>query len=246
MPLSLEEKVRLLSMVDVFESLVRRELVELAHRARDAHLEPGEVLGKPLQEGAEELWVLKEGRVQLFVEVPDAGGGGGEVTLSVVEGGSVFGELALGGMRSGAVYARALVPSLVCSLKTQDVQRLLEGSPQVGIAMVRLLSERLREAEVRLAELAYMQVPTRLANLILRLGASEGIMSREGVSLPTPYTHRQLGTMIFAKREAVTRAMSELREGGAIEVVGRRIHIKDREALERAAEARAAARRVSV
>lgn len=245
MPLSLEEKVRLLSMVDVFESLVRRELVELAHRARDAHLEPGEVLGKPLQEGDEELWVLKEGRVQLFVELPK-GGGDGEVTLSVVEGGSVFGEMALGGPRSGALYARALVPSLVCSLKTHDVQHLIESNPQVGIAMVRLLSERLREAEVRLAELAHQQVPARLANLILRLGASEGIMSREGIRLPTPYTHRQLGTMIAANREPVTRAMRELREEGAIEVVGRRIHIKDREALERAAEARAAARRVSV
>ena len=241
MPLSLEEKVSLLSMVDVFESLVRQELVELAHRARDTHLERGEVLGKPQQEGSEELYVLKEGRVQLYVQIPN----GGEVTLSVVEGGSIFGELALGGLRSGEVYARALVLSLVCSLKTQDVQQLIEGSPQVGIAMVRLLSERLREAEVRLAELAYQQVPARLANLILRLSATEGIMTREGIKVHTPYTHRQLASMIAAQREAVTRAISELREEGAIEVVDRRIHIRDREALERAAEARSAGRRVS-
>ena len=166
---------------------------------------------------------------------------GGEVTLSVVEGGSIFGELALGGLRSGEVYARALVPSLVCSLKTQDVQQLIESNPQVGIAMVRLLSERLREAEARLAELAYQQVPARLSNLILRLSASEGIMSREGIRIETPYTHQQLGTMIGAKREAVTRAMSELQEVGAIELVHRRIHIRDHEALEREAEARSAA-----
>jgi CRP/FNR family transcriptional regulator len=228
-------------MVDVFESLVRQELVELAHRARDTHLERGEVLGKPQEEGNEELYVLKEGRVQLYVMIPDSG----EVTLSVVEGGSIFGELALGGLRSGDVYARALVPSLVCSLKTQDVQQLIERSPQVGIAMVRLLSERLREAEVRLAELAHMHVSARLANLILRLSTSEGIMSRDGIRIETPYTHRQLGTMIAAKREAVTRAMSELQEEGAVEVVGRRIHIRDHEALEEAAEARSAARRVS-
>ncbi len=241
MPLSLEEKVRLLSLVDVFESLVRQELVELANRARDTRLERGEVLGRPQQEGNEELYVLKEGRVQLYVEIPS----GGEVTLSVVEGGSIFGELALGGLRSGAVYARALVPSLVCSLKTQHVQQLIESSPQVGIAMVRLLSERLREAEVRLAELAYQQVPARLANLILRLSATEGIMTREGIRIPTPYTHWQLASMIVAKREAVSRALGELREEDAVEVIGRRIHVKDRKALERAAEARSAARRVS-
>jgi CRP/FNR family cyclic AMP-dependent transcriptional regulator len=241
MPLSLDDKVRLLSMVDVFESLVRDELVELARRARDTHLERGEVLGKPQEEGNEELHVLKEGRVQLYVQIPD----GGEVTLTVVEGGSIFGELALGGLRSGEVYVRALVPSLVCSLKTEDVQQLLESNPQVGIAIVRLLSERLREAEVRLAELAYMQVPARLANLVIRLSASEGIMSREGIRIETPYTHRQIGTMIGAKREAVTRAMTELQEVGAVEVVRRRIHIKDHEALERAAEARSAPQRAS-
>jgi CRP/FNR family transcriptional regulator len=130
-------------------------------------------------------------------------------------------------------------------LKTEGVQRLIESNPQVGIVMVRLLSERLREAEVRLAELAYQQVPARLVNLILRLSASEGIMSRKGIRIETPYTHRQLGTMIGARREAVTRAMTELQEEGIIELVGRRIHIKDHVALERAAEARSATRSFS-
>jgi len=148
-------------------------------------------------------------------------------------------------MRSGEVYARALVPPLVCSLKTQDVQHLIESSPQVGIAMVRLLGERLREAEVRLAELAYMQVTARLANLILGLGVSEGIMSREGIRIETPHTRRQLGTIIGAKREAVTRAMTGLQEEGAIEVVRRRIHIKNHEALRREAEGRSATRSLS-
>ena len=232
MPLSLEEKVRLLSMVDVFESLSHEELEELAHLAHDTHLGQGEDL-HTRQAGGGKLYALKEGRVQLYVALPN----GGEVTLSVVEGGSIFGEMALSRDRLGEeVSARALVPSLVCALKTEDVQHLIESNPRVGIAMVRLLSERLREAEVRLAELAYQQLPARLANLILRLSATEGIMSREGIRIETPYTHRQLGTMIAAQREPVTRAMSELREEGVIEMVGRRIHIKDREALERAAE----------
>src|SRR5215212_4911865 len=204
MPLSLDEKVRLLSMVDVFEPLSREELEELAHLAHDSHLRQGEDL-HTRQEGGGKLYALKEGRVQLYVALPNDG----EVTLSVVEGGSIFGELALGGQHTGEVHARALEPSLVCSLKTEGVQQLIESNPRVGLAMVRLLSERLREAEVRLAELAYKQVPARLANLILRLSASEGIMSREGIRIDTPYTHRQLGTMIVANREAVSRAMSK-------------------------------------
>ena len=108
--------------------------------------------------------------------------------------------------------------------------------------MVRMLSKRLRQAEVRLAELAHKEIPARLASLILRLSASEGIMSREGVRIDTRYTHRQLGTMIGSNRESVTKAMSALREKGAIEVVDRRIYLRDHEALEEVAEARPAAR----
>jgi CRP/FNR family transcriptional regulator, cyclic AMP receptor protein len=233
MPLSLEEKVRLLSMVDVFEALSREELEELAHLAHDTHLRQGEDLHT--RQAGGKLYALKEGRVQLYVALPNDG----EITLSVVEGGSIFGEMALTDDRLGEeVSARALVPSLVCALKTEDVQHLIESNPQVGLAMVRLLSERLREAEVRLAELAHQQVPARLANLILRLSATEGIMSREGIRIPTPYTHRQLGSMIGANREAVTRALIGLREEGAVKIVERCIHLTDHEALEREAEAR--------
>jgi chorismate mutase len=51
--------------------------------------------------------------------------------------------------------------------------------------------------------------------------------------------------MIGAKREAVTRAMTELQDEGVVELVRRRIHIMDHVALERAAEARSATRSIS-
>ena len=86
MPLSLEEKVWLLSMVDVFEMLPKEELEELAHLALDVSYEPGEALREP-QESEGKLYVLKEGRVQLYVKLPDEG----EITLSVVEGGASSG-----------------------------------------------------------------------------------------------------------------------------------------------------------
>jgi CRP/FNR family transcriptional regulator, cyclic AMP receptor protein len=195
-PLSLEEKIWLLSMVDVFEALPQEELEELAHLALDRSYVPGEDLSER-REDEGKLYVLKEGRVQLYVTLPDEG----EITLSVVEGGSIFGEIAFAGEGLGEVHARALVPSLVCTLKTEVVEGLIEGNPNIGLAMVRMLSERLRQAEVRLAELAHKQVPARLASLILRFSASEGIVTRGGIRIDTRYTHRQLGTMIGAKRE---------------------------------------------
>jgi CRP/FNR family cyclic AMP-dependent transcriptional regulator len=88
------------------------------------------------------------------------------------------------------------------------------------------------------------QRPPPCKDLILRLSATESIMTREGIRIPTPYTHRQLGTMIGANREAVTRAMIGLREEGAVEMVDRCIHLRDHEVLEREAKVRPGARKL--
>ncbi len=230
MPLSLEEKVWLLSMVDVFEMLPKGELEELAHLALDRSYEPGEALSEP-QEGEGKLYVLKEGRVQLYVRLPDEG----EVTLSVVEGGNMFGQMALTGQQLSGVYARAMTPSVICSLTRRDLERVILNHPEVGLRLVRHLSRQLREAERQMAELIHKGVPARLASLILRLVDREGVMTKEGAMVPSRYTHERLGTMIGAKRVAVTRAFNLLRQRGALEVKQRNMYIKDQEVLERIA-----------
>jgi CRP/FNR family transcriptional regulator len=60
-------------------------------------------------------------------------------------------------------------------------------------------------------------------------------MTRQDIKIPHHYTHERLGTMIGANREAVTRAFGLLQDQGAVELRRRLIHIKDMEALRRAA-----------
>ena len=107
----------------------------------------------------------------------------------------------------------ALEPSIVCGVRRRTFEELVDGHPTVGVRVARLLGERLIETQERLADLARKEVPERLASQILRLVESEGVVTREGYRILTPYTHRQLGTMICANREAVTRAFGRLRLG---------------------------------
>jgi CRP/FNR family cyclic AMP-dependent transcriptional regulator len=231
MSMPLHEQIRLMSMVEVFEALSPEELKELARRAPDTFLDSGEVFLMP-QEDGERLFVLKKGRAQVY----EVDSNGEEITLSVIEGGNLFGEMALTGQQLSGVYARALEPSVVCSLKRADIERIILSHPEVGLRLVRRLSERLRETEIRLAEIVNKSVLARLAGLFLRMADREGVVTKEGVMVPTRYTHERLGTMIAAKRVAVTRAFNHLRQAGAIEVKQRHIHIKDQEALKRIAD----------
>jgi CRP/FNR family cyclic AMP-dependent transcriptional regulator len=222
MPMSLQEQIRLLSMVDIFGPLSPEEMKDLAKRCPDTFLEQGDVLYAP-QDGTERLFILKQGRVQVYEMIR----GGEEITLSVVEGGSVFGEMALTGQSLEGIYVRALAPSTVVSLRREDLEGLIMKKPEVGLRLVRELAERLHDSEVRYADILGKDVPARLATLILTLVESEGVVSSESYRIPTRYTHEQLGTMIGCKRVAVTRAFSRLKEAGAVELKGRHIVVKD-------------------
>ena len=232
MPMSLQEQISLLSMVDIFGPLSPEEMEELAKRTPDTHLEQGDVLYTP-KDGTERLFILKKGRVQVY----EMNHGGEEITLSVVEGGNVFGEMALTGQSLQGLYVRALVPSTVVSLRRDDLEGLIMKKPEVGLRLVRELAERLHASEARYTDIVGKDVPTRLATLILSLVASEGLVGNESYRIPTRYTHEQIASMIGCKRVAVTRAFSRLREFGAVEVKERHILVKDLDLLKGLAEA---------
>ena len=232
MPMSLDKEIRLLSMVDILDPLSDEEMEDLAKRAPDTFLEQGNVLYSP-QDGTERLFILKEGRVQLY----EVNRGGKEITLSVIEDGNVFGEMALTGQSLEGLYMRALTPSTVVSLRRADVEHLIMKTPEVGLRLVQLLVERLRDSERRYADMVGKEVPARLATQILTLIDSEGVVSSESYRIPTHYTHEQLASMIGCKRVAITRAFRKLEEAGAVELRDRRILVKDLDVLKELAEA---------
>ncbi len=228
-----EEKVRLLSMMDILEPLSKEELAELSRRIPDSHVEKGALLYTP-KDPNEKLFMLKKGRVRVYTLAPD----GRELTLAVIDAGTVFGEMALTAQRLRGAYAETMEPVVICAMRRDQLEDLVRDKPQVGLRMMSLLSERLATYESRMEDIGLKEVPARLASLILRLVDTEGVMTRAGIKIPTRYTHEQLAAMIGSKRETVTRALSQLQETGAVELKRRRIHIKDLECLERAATAR--------
>src|ERR687890_1709132 len=232
MPMSLKEEIRLLSMVDFLGPLSEEEMEDLAKRTPDTFLEQEDILYTP-KEGTERLFILKNGRVQLY----EVTGEGDEITLSVIEDGNIFGEMALTGQSLNGLYVRALTPATVVSLRRAELEDLIVKKPEVGLRLVRVLAQRLHDSEARYADIVGKDVPARLATLILTLVDSEGGVSSESYRIPTHYTHEQLGSMTGCKRVAVTRDFRKLEEGGAGELEDRRIVVKDMDALKELAEA---------
>src|ERR687897_474883 len=228
-----EQQIRLLSKVDIFESLPEDELREilrdLLQRNAEINLGAGEVFYTPRQPDGK-LFILKMGRVRIYKME-----GGREFTLEVVDAGTVFGEVAFTPHRLRDAYAEAMEPSVLLAMDRADVERLIQQKPQVGLRMISLLAERLHYYETRMEDVTLKGVPARLASLILFLVESEGVRRPGEIRIPTSYTHQHLGTMIGANREAVTRAFGRLQDEGAVQVRRRLIYVEDVDALERVA-----------
>src|SRR5918998_552482 len=228
--MNVQEEVELLSGVDIFEGLsneeIREILNDLLRRNAEINLEAGEVFYTP-REPDGKLFVLKRGRVRLYKME-----GSREFTLEVVNAGTVFGEVAFTPHPLRDAYAQAMEPSILLSMEREDVERLIQDKPLVGLRMISLLSERLRYYETRLEDVTLKGVPARLASLILFLVESEGVQIPGEISIPTRYSHEHLGTMVGANREAVTRAFGRLQDEGAVQIRRRLIYVEDVEALQ--------------
>ncbi len=224
------ERIRLLSLVDIFEPLSCEEIKQLNGQLSDIHLDRGEIFFDP-EARSEKLFLLQKGQVRIYRTTD-----GREFTLAIVEAGTVFGEMALTAQKLQGAYAQAMQPSEISVMNREDLERLILEKPQVGLQIARLLSERLRRYENRLGDLTLKEVPARLASLILLLIESEGVVSEHRyLKIPTHYTHQHLGTMIGANREAVTRAFGHLQDEGAVELRRRFIYVKNIEAVKQAA-----------
>jgi CRP-like cAMP-binding protein len=215
-----------LSLVDVLEPLSKEELEELAATCPSIHLAKGEDVYHH-REHYGGLFLIEEGRVRVY----KLSHHGDQLTLALLSAGTV-----LSGRRLQGLHAEVLEPSMIAFMKREYLEGLIRKKPEVGLRLVDLLAERLRLVDARMSDVIHKEVPARLASLILQLLDEEGVVSGEWYTIPTVYTHQQLGTMIGAKRVAVARAFGKLREAGAVKVEQSRLHVKNLKALEHIAD----------
>ena len=226
----MEDRIRLLSLVDIFEPLSEEKIEQLNGQLPDRRLQRGEIFYGP-EDRSERLFLLQKGKVRMFRTTPD----GREFTLAVVEAGTVFGEMALTAQQLEGAYAQAMEPSQVSTMLRADLERLVLEKPEVGLQIMHVLSERLRRYETRLEDVTMKDVRSRLAGIIVLLVESEGVRTSMGYRIPAHYTHERLGTMIGANRVAVTRAFGLLQDEGVVELRRRLMHVTDIETLRRSA-----------
>lgn len=170
------------------------------------------------------LFVVASGRIAISKRSVD----GRESMVALMERGDLIGEMALFDGEPRSAEARALEPSQVLTIPFEPLQAIYEARPQLLWGVVRLLSARLRNTNVALADSVFLDVTGRTAKRLLELAGDED-------EFLLPITQEELAGMVGASRERVNKAISSFVRLGWIDQRERRYRILNRVELERRA-----------
>ena len=167
------------------------------------------------------LYVVQAGRLKLF----KTSSRGREQVLSLLRPGDMFNEVAVFDAGPNPASAQAIQDCSLFLLRRRDLLRFVEQRPGIALAITRNFAHRLREALTLVEDLSFRDVASRIAKILL-----------EGQNGSTPrLTQELLAAMAGSRREVVGRALKALSQEGAVKLERGRIHVLDREALERLA-----------
>ncbi|APE33956.1 hypothetical protein BOX37_08210 [Nocardia mangyaensis] len=170
---------------------------------------------------SEHVVVIEHGRVK----VTSAAATGKQALLAIRGPGDLLGELSAidGKERSATVTALSQVTAtLVPGSAFRD---LLIGDGQIAFALLRVVVDRLREADVQRLEFGAYNVTERIARLLVDYARRYGEQGDDGVIITLPLSQEELAHAAGASREAVSKALKRLRDLGVLRTGRRRIEL---------------------
>jgi CRP/FNR family transcriptional regulator, cyclic AMP receptor protein len=196
---------RLLEKCALFRALdepARRELVALAQRRSFEAGEPIFHLGAP----GHSMVAVLVGTVRVSLPAPK----GREIILADVPAGELLGEIALLDGRERSANARALTQCALLVLERRDVMPFLERNPKACLQLMALLCARIRRSDERMSDIAFFELPARLAKTLLHYPAPGHDPPRLSLS------QRELADMAGGTRENVNRCLRDWQRRGIL------------------------------
>jgi CRP-like cAMP-binding protein len=180
---------------------------------------------------ADRVLILTRGRVKVTRSTAD----GREVVLAFRGPGELVGELAAldGAPRSATIVALEAVE--VMALTTEGFLAWLSAHPSAVEGVLRVISQRLRDADEKRMMFAAFDSLGRVAVCLLELCERFGERSGECVDVTLPLSQEELAGWAGTSLESVARSLQAMRSLGWIETARRKIRVLDMAALRRAA-----------
>jgi CRP-like cAMP-binding protein len=139
------------------------------------------------------------GSVRICVTAPS----GRETVLNVNHKGEIFGEIALLDGHPRTADAVAISDCELMVIERRDFIPFVRDNPEVALRLIEVLCARLRRTTQQVEVVTSLNLPARLANVVLRLATEAGGASHGKISV----SQREIGQMIGMSRESINKQL---------------------------------------
>lgn len=211
-----------LAFSPVFAPLSQAERMDLAGRMRPRRFARNEVVFHQ-DDPAAHVYLIASGTVKIAIEDE----GGQEVTIALIRGGDVFGELGVLGDGPRSANATALTETTAFALASRDFNEVISRNAAAMRELLALLARRIRHSTGHIEDLVFLDLPGRVAKCLLD---QDEILGNKGV---VDLTQEDIAHFVGATRVAVNRVLVDLERRGLLALGRGSVKITNVDALQK-------------
>ena len=214
--------------VPLLARLAAADLRDIASKGRLHSYRSGTTLFREGDPG-DALYVVVEGNVRIVVLSAE----GTEATVAMLGPGEFVGDLALLDGRPRSASAIASEPTKTLIVTRDDFADWLSRRPKAAFALLETLSLRVRRTDEALTDLAFLDLPHRLAKRLWDIGVvrSPQGSGRTRANIRLRITQAELASMLGVSRESVNKQLNAFAREGWLKLGRGSITLVDPEAL---------------
>ena len=211
------------------KALTKDELIKLSDCKTSHIIKKGEVIFEE-GENVNGIYCIKDGVCKLT----KLSANGKDHIVKLVTKGELLGQRSMISDEPVNLSAVALEDMQVCFIPKSEVMGYFDKNNQFSMNVMKSICGDLKEADDHMVNLAQKTVKERLAETLLYLHDTFG--KNDDNSLKVQLSRDDLASMIGTATESCIRLLSDFKKLGLIELTGKKIVLKDINALKKLAE----------
>jgi CRP/FNR family transcriptional regulator, cyclic AMP receptor protein len=216
------EVTSILRETSLLRSVPEEDLKALAALSRLRNFRRGQVVFTRSDPG-DTVIVVVSGRIKVTIRSAD----GGELTLAVVPPGGLLGEIGVVDGGSRTADAETLEASELLLIPRDAVRDVCARVPSAAQALTNSIAATLRRLTEATADLVFLDLPRRVAKVLLSQPRGDDGVIRPGMS------QEELAHQVGSTRQSVNAALRGFERRGWIEMQDRAVAVKQPDALAR-------------
>lgn len=210
----------------VFSQLREEDIEKISKITIERKLRKGTIIFMEGDPG-EAFYFIKSGKVKVYKTTPD----GREHIFTILSDGEVFAEVTLFNDIPYPASAEVLEDVELGMIKNKDLEDLIRTNAEIALQIIKVFSKKLFSSQKKVKELALGDTYMRIAQTLITFAEDHGTENGDGIEIRLNISRQELANMIGTARETVSRALSQFKKEGSIDIRGKIITIKDMQKL---------------